>query len=204
MKKVLLSTIAIIGIVSGTAFAEQPVPNHQGLHSSGTKTHQVATVVHHGEASAAMDSMDSGSTGMVHMQGGNMKGMTGHGNMTEKSGMMKCGKSGMMMGRKGMMHDMSGGMHHGKKMDGMKGHGMMGLGFHMPGQEHWTSEQHKQFLDATTEIRRELALKHFEIKEAKRNSSVTPEQLGQLDKDLIDIRTKLQIKALEVNSVPAE
>ncbi len=210
MKKVLLSTIAIIGIVSGTAFAQQAVPEEQAVHSP-------ADGAHHVEAAVSNSDVTTASTGMVHTQGGHMMGMKGHGKMADTSGMMSgkmnCGKSGMMMQKKGMMHGMSGGMDHGKmrgmkdhgmKDHGMKGHGMMALGFYMPGHEQWTPEQHQQFLDATADLRKDLVVKRFEIAEAKRNTASTPEQFGQLDKDLIDIRTNLQVKALEINAVAAE
>lgn len=210
MKKVLLSTIAIIGIVSGTAFAQQAVPEEQAVHSPADGAQHVEAVVSNSDVTTPL-------TGMMHTQGGHMMGMKGHGKMADTSGMMSskmnCGKSGMMMEKKGMMHGMSSGMHHGKmrgmkdhgmKGHGMKGHGMMALGFYMPGHEQWTSEQHQQFLDATADLRKDLVVKRFEIAEAKRNTASTPEQFGQLDKDLIDIRTNLQVKALEINAVAAE
>lgn len=199
MRKIILVTIAIIGFTTGSAFAQQSMSHDTGGHGTDP-------VAHHTEVAESATSTDSGGTGMMHMHSGEMKG---HGGMADTSKMMsgdmKCGKSGMMKG-KGMMHGMSGGKGHGMMhgKDGMKSHGMMGLGFYMPGHEHWTSEQHQQFLDATTDIRKELIVKRFEIKEAQRSNATTPDQIGQLDKELIDIRTKLQNKALEMKTTPAE
>jgi hypothetical protein len=199
MKKIILTTIAIVGFTAGSTFAQQAMSHDTGGHGTTPETH-------HSEVAESATTTSSAGAGMMHMHSGKMKG---HGEMADTSKMMggdmKCGKSGMMKGN-GMMHGMSGGKGHGMMdgKDGMQSHGMMGLGFYMPGHEHWTSEQHQQFMDATTDIRKELIVKRFEIKEAQRSNNTTPEQIGQLDKELIDIRTKLQTKALEMKTTSTE
>lgn len=205
MKKTLLSAIAIIGITSGVSLAAQnnelvtkEVPTHETHHIAAAETNGDTPAVHHQMAKS-----------MGNMQGhGEMRGkssMMDHGKMGEKSKMMS---HGMMGGKKKMMKDhsmkcgMSGEMEHGKKggHNGMKAHGMSGIGFHMPGQESWTTEQTELFLANTGDIRKELIVKRYEISEAKRDKNTTPDQLGKLDKELIEIRTKLQNKALEINA----
>lgn len=201
MKKVILSTIAIFAITSGTSFAVQDASHVMADHSSKAEVHHVTTAESNNDCF-------SNPTGMTHMHG-HMKGMKGHGKMGDKSGMMghgmMGGKSGMM-NEQCMMHCMSGKMSHGKMAgkSGMRGHGMMGLGFHMPGHENWTAEQHEQFLNNTSEIRKKLVLKRYEISEARRNKNTTPDQFGTLDKELIDIRTELQKKALEINGAASK
>lgn len=193
MKKTLLSAIAIIGITSSVSFAAQ---NTQLVTEAPQKheTHHIATIETNGDTPA------------VHHQMAQSTGdMQGHGEMSGKSKMMG---HGMMGGKKKMMKNhsmkcgMSGEMEHGKKAGhgGMKAHGMMEIGFHMAGQESWTTEQTGLFLANTVDIRKELVVKRYEISEAKRDKNTTPDQLGKLDKELIEIRTKLQNKALEINA----
>ena len=63
------------------------------------------------------------------------------------------------------------------------------------GQDGWNSESHQKFLEDTVGLRRELNDKGFEYAEAQRSPDTTREQLAALEKDMIDIRTKLQEKA---------
>ncbi len=63
------------------------------------------------------------------------------------------------------------------------------------GQSGWTTEQRQQYLDSTVALRKEMQNKRFELNEAQRNPKTTAEQLGTLEKELIDIRTQLNAKA---------
>ena len=83
---------------------------------------------------------------------------------------------------------------------GMMGPGMMGgygdcPGAAQGGQGGWNSESHQKFLDDTVGLRKEMSDKGFEYMEAQRNPNTTREQLAALEKNMIDIRTKLQEKA---------
>ncbi len=100
----------------------------------------------------------------------------------------------------------------GYQMGGGGGHQMMGSG--MMGYQHggggwgnfdcprvgmagggWNSTQKQNFLDETVELRKQMHEKRFEIREARRSSNLDVEKLGQLEKDMIDIRSKIQKKA---------
>ncbi len=98
---------------------------------------------------------------------------------------------------------------------GMMGPGMMGGGYGMGpgmmsgygggyadcpgaasfGKDGWNSESQQKFLEETVGLRKELNDKRFDFIEAQRNPNTTREQLATLEKELIDIRTKLQDKA---------
>lgn len=97
---------------------------------------------------------------------------------------------------------------------GMMGPGMMGGNYGMMGgyggskgsygdcpgaswfgQDGWNSEPHQKFLEDTVGLRKELNDKAFEFGEAQRNPNTTREQLATIQKEMIDIRTKLQDKA---------
>lgn len=88
----------------------------------------------------------------------------------------------------------------------MMGSGMMGgyggnggygdcPGLGLTGQGGWNSEPHQKFLDETTGLRKEMNEKRFEYMEAQRNPDATREQFAALEKEMIDIRTKLYDKA---------
>lgn len=91
-----------------------------------------------------------------------------------------------------------------------QGRGMRGAGFtgnpadcprgYWGNQPAWTVEQRQQFLDATVDLRKQMNAKQFELREARRNPSTTPDQLGTLQKELIDLRTQLDTKAQQINS----
>lgn len=90
---------------------------------------------------------------------------------------------------------------------GMMGQGMMGgygggngsygdcPGASWFGQDGWNSEPHQKFLEDTVGLRKEMNDKTFEFREAQRNPNTTREQLATIQKEMIDIRTKLQDKA---------
>ncbi len=105
----------------------------------------------------------------------------------------------------------SGGGYGGHMMGGYGGYGMMGPGMmngygyggdydDCPGaaalgNNGWNSQSQQKFLDETVGLRKELNDKSFDYAEAMRNPNTTREQLATLQKEMIDIRTKLQDKA---------
>lgn len=87
---------------------------------------------------------------------------------------------------------------------GMMGPGMMGgyggrfndcPGAGYFGNDGWNSESQQKFLEDTVDLRKDLNNKMFEYGEAQRNPDTTREQLASIEKEVIDIRTKLQDKA---------
>lgn len=98
---------------------------------------------------------------------------------------------------------------HMKGSYGMMGSGMMGPGMmggfggnygDCPGaanfgSDGWNSESHQKFLEDTVGLRKEMNDKRFEYVEAQRNPNTTREQLAAIEKEVIDIRTKLQEQA---------
>ncbi len=124
----------------------------------------------------------------AHNNGYGMGGNGGH-MMGGGQGMMG---SGMMGGNYGMMGP---GM-----MNGFRGQGGNGGYGDCPGaawfgQDGWNSKPHQKFLEDTVGIRKEINDKQFEYMEARRNPNTNREELSALEKDMIDIRTKLQEKA---------
>lgn len=86
------------------------------------------------------------------------------------------------------------------------GYGMMGGGggegnyYDCPGaaafgQGGWNSEPHQKFLEETVDLRKEMNDKRFDYMEAQRNPNTTREQLAEIEKEIIDIRTQLSAKA---------
>lgn len=93
------------------------------------------------------------------------------------------------------------------------GYGMMGGGYGMMGgsggegsyndcpgaasfgQGGWNSEPHQKFLEETVDLRKEMNDKRFEFMEAQRNPNTNREQLAEIEKEIIDLRTKLSAKA---------
>jgi hypothetical protein len=108
------------------------------------------------------------------------------------------GNGGHMMG--GSQGMMGSGMMGPGMMNGYRGKGGSGGYGDCPGaawfgQDGWNSESHQKFLEDTVGLRKEMNNKQFEYMEARRNSNTTPEQFSALEKEVIDIRTKLQEKA---------
>lgn len=60
-----------------------------------------------------------------------------------------------------------------------------------------SNEERQQFLDATVELRKQMSAKRFELREAARNQNATPSQLAEIEKEMIDIRAKIQEQALK-------
>lgn len=107
-----------------------------------------------------------------------------------------------------------GGWGHGRQ----NGNGMMGGGYEMmgkgmrgggnnwncPGQAtgaNWRgSDQQQTFLDETATLRKQLHDKRFEFRELSRNPDSTAEQLGTLEKEMIDLRTQIGQKAQQLQA----
>ncbi len=66
-------------------------------------------------------------------------------------------------------------------------------------QGSWNSDTQQKFLEETIELRRELNNKRFEYREASRASGAKAEQLANMEKEIIDIRTKIHKKAEELS-----
>lgn len=89
---------------------------------------------------------------------------------------------------------------------GMTGKGIRGGGnnWNCPGRaggagaDWWGSEQQQTFLDETVTLRKQLNEKRFEFREASRNPDITAEQLGTLQKEMIDLRTQIGQKAQQL------
>lgn len=58
-----------------------------------------------------------------------------------------------------------------------------------------TEESHQKFLKDTVVERKEMNAKRFDYMEAQRTPGISPEQLAGLEKEMIDLRTKLLKKA---------
>ena len=96
---------------------------------------------------------------------------------------------------------------------GMMGGNMMGNGYGMMGgsggggnyidcpgttalgQDSWNNDSHQKFLEETVDLRKEMNEKRFDFMEVQRNPNNTREQVAQLEKEMIDLRTKLSEKA---------
>ena len=114
--------------------------------------------------------------------------------------------SGNMMGRGMMGSGMMGGGMMGR---GMMGHGMMGKGM-MGGQgrmgmgcngmmggmmmNRMSPEMQQQFMDQTTDLRKQMMEQRFAYMEAMRNSETTPQDLAKIEKDMLDLRSKMMDK----------
>ena len=104
--------------------------------------------------------------------------MSGQGMM----GMMH-GGSGMGQGMMGSGYGMGPGM-----MRGDIGHGMMEPGY--SGQRAC-----QNFLDETSDLRKDFHSKKFEYMETMRNPNATPESLRELHNELNEIHSEIQSKA---------
>ena len=104
-----------------------------------------------------------------NMQGGNMQG----GMMGDMMGMGMHGK-GMMGGKQG-------------NWGGMGCNGMMG-GTMM---NQMTSGQQQAFMDQTTDMRKEMMDLRFDYMEAMRNPNTNPKNLAKIEKQMLELRTKM-------------
>jgi predicted lipid-binding transport protein (Tim44 family) len=100
-------------------------------------------------------------------------------------GMMGPGMMGGGMMGPGMMH---GGMMGGQGgFRGMGCNGMMG-GMMM---NRMSPEMQQQFMDQTTDLRKQMMEKRFAYMEAMRNPKTTPQDLAKIEKEMLDLRTKM-------------
>ena len=98
---------------------------------------------------------------------------------------------GGMMGR-GMMGP---GMMHGGMMGGQGGQGFRGMGCNgmMGGMmmNRMSPEQQQKFMDQTTDLRKQMMEKRFAYMEAMRNSDTTLQDLAKIEKEMLDLRSKM-------------
>lgn len=119
-------------------------------------------------------------------------GRAGYGNNMMGSGYgMMGGGNGMMGGGYGMM---------GGGYGMMGGNGGDGNYYDCPGaasigQGGWNSETQQKFLEETVGLRKEMNDKRFDYMEAQRNPNTSREQLAEIEKEIIDLRTQLSAKA---------
>ena len=97
---------------------------------------------------------------------------------------------GGMMGP-GMMYGGMMGGQGGQGTWGMGCNGMMGPGMMMnqmsPGQQ-------QDFMNQTTDLRKQMMEKRFAYMEAMRNSDTTPQDLIKIEKEMLDLRSKMMDK----------
>jgi len=95
--------------------------------------------------------------------------------------------NGRMMGPGMMNEQMMGpgmmGKHHG---GGMMGGGMM--------MQKMSPEQRQEFMNQTTELRRQMMEKRFSYMEAMRNPATTPQELATIEKEMLGLRAKMMDK----------
>jgi len=76
--------------------------------------------------------------------------------------------------------------------DGAAAHGAMSYGGCQGFGNYETGMRHdREFLDATASLRREMHNKRFELSEASRNQATSAGELARLEKEIIDLRTKI-------------
>ncbi len=79
------------------------------------------------------------------------------------------------------------------------GYGCPGYGYGWGGaQNSWNSQQYQKFLEDTVLLRKQMNDKRFEYREALRNPNTTSEQLAKIEKEMIDLRTKISQKAGQI------
>ena len=109
--------------------------------------------------------------------------------------------NGQMMGP-GMMNGqmMGPGMmvkHHGGGIMGMGCNGMMGGGMMM---QKMSPEQRQEFMNQTTELRRQMMEKRFSYMEAMRNPATTPQDLAKIEKEMLQLRIQMMDKMSAMHS----
>ena len=137
----------------------------------------IATVLAIGLATAGSYAYSQGNengSGYGMMSGGGYGMMSGGG-----YGMMGGGYGGYGMGP-GMMYS------YGDNGGGYNHRGATGFG-----QNGWSSEQYQKFMNDTVDLRKEMNNKRFEYQEALRNPKTTRQQLSKMEKEMIDLRDKI-------------
>ena len=109
-----------------------------------------------------------------------------HGNMMGP-GMMYGGMMGRGMMGPGMMHSGMMGGQGGQGFRAMGCNGMMG-GMMM---NRMSPEQQQKFMDQTTDLRKQMMEKRFAYMEAMRNSDTTLQDLAKIEKEMLDLRSKM-------------
>lgn len=107
-----------------------------------------------------------------HMGGGMQSGMMGM-----QGGMMGMQGQGMMGGNQG-------------NWDGMGCNGMMGGAM----MNQMTPGQQQDFMNQTTELRKEMMELRFAYGEAMRNPATTPKDLANIEKNMLELRIKMMGK----------
>ena len=100
-----------------------------------------------------------------------------------------------MMGNGGMMNGgmMGGGYHggyRGNMLGGMGCNGMMGGAM----MNRMTPALQQQFMNQTTDLRKQMMDLRFAYRDAMRNNSTTPEDLAKIEKKMLDVRAKMMDK----------
>ncbi len=170
MKKEIIKTMAAsiitIGFLAGIAFA----------HTSGATLTQQKM---HGYNVMSHKGMYQGNMQQKEMYRKNM----GQGGMKNDGG-------GIMGGGGGMMGGMVGGY-----QGGYRGNwwGNMGRGGMMGGamMNRMTPDQQKNFMNQTTELRKQMMELRFAYRDAMRKHNTTPGDLAKIEKKMIELRTKM-------------
>lgn len=111
----------------------------------------------------------------------------------QTSGQNMMGNGGMYQG--GMMN---GGMMGGGYQNGYRGNMWSGMGCNgmMGGamMNRMTPQQQQQFMDQTTDLRKQMMDLRFAYRDAMRNNATTPEDLAKIEKKMLDVRAKMMDK----------
>ncbi len=125
-----------------------------------------------------------GNGGMY--QGGMMNGRRMNGGMMGggyQNGYRGNMRSGGMMG--GYHNGYRGGMWNGMGCNGMMGGAMM---------NRMTPATQQKFMDQTTNLRKQMMDLRFAYRNAMYNNNTTPEDLAKIEKQMLDVRTKMMDK----------
>ena len=184
MKRILLITCLIVGLMAAYSFAQMG----QGM--MGGQSQQQP-----GETATGRSPYGKGVHSCQQMMGPGMMGYGGCGMMGP--GMM--GHMGGIMGRShigGMMgHGGCGMMGPGMRghMGGMMGPGMMGYGGY--GSQDYDPEAFQKYLDDTADLRKKLHNKKFEYFETVRKPDANRETVMKLEKEILDLKWEIYEKA---------
>ena len=129
------------------------------------------------------------TAGFVYAHG-NGWGGGWHGQMRGPE-MMGGGYGGQMMGP-GMMGGYGGQMMGPGARGGNFGSCPCGAWF---GQNYQSNDAYQKFIEDTVDLRKELNSKQFEYSEMMRNPNANREEIGSLEREIIDLQQQLQEKA---------
>ncbi len=213
MKRMFLTLIVVLGLMTGTAFAQMGGGMMGGQTMMGTDQQQAQPMPYQtypgmgygygmGPGMMMGPGMGYGMMGPGYGMGPGMMGYGGPG-----MGMMGGMGRGMMMGpgMMGMMHNMmmGRGMMGGYGMGPMMGGpGMMGMGPMMMGpgmgygmMGYGYSKAYQKFLDETKDLRKQLNEKRFDYFEALRDPKTKPETISKLRRELYELKKKIYEKS---------